>query len=91
MARVSVDGEPLKLSVDIFGRRTWFQVWRVDVGRVPLLLIDSEVPENDHVQRWYTSRLYEGGRALRLAQYALLGIGGVRVLRLSESSRASST
>jgi len=81
MARVSVDGEPLKLSVDIFGRETWFQVWRVDVGRVPLLLIDSEVPENDHVQRWYTARLYEGGRALRLAQYALLGIGGVRVLR----------
>jgi glycogen phosphorylase len=80
MARVSVDGKPLKLSVDIFGRRTWFQVWRVDVGRVPLLLIDSEVPENDQVQRWYTTRLYEGGRALRLAQYALLGIGGVRVL-----------
>jgi starch phosphorylase len=47
---------------------------------VPLLLIDSEVPENDHVQRWYTGRLYEGERALRLAQYALLGIGGVRVL-----------
>jgi starch phosphorylase len=81
MARVSVDGEPLKLSVDVFGRRTWFQVWRVNVGRVPLLLIDSEVPENDQVQRWYTSRLYEGERSLRLAQYALLGIGGVRVLR----------
>jgi starch phosphorylase len=81
MARVSVDGAPLKLSVDVFGRETWFQVWRVDVGRVPLLLIDSEVPENDHVQRWYTARLYEGERPLRLAQYALLGIGGVRVLR----------
>ena len=80
MARISVDGAPLKLSVDVFGRRTWFQVWRVDVGR-PLLLIDSEVPENDHVQRWYTARLYEGERPLRLAQYALLGIGGVRVLR----------
>jgi glycogen phosphorylase len=81
MARVSQDGEPLKLSVDIFGARTWFQVWRVDVGRVPLLLIDSEVPENDQVQRWYTARLYEGVRALRLAQYALLGIGGVRLLQ----------
>jgi len=81
MARVSVDGAPLKLSVDIFGRPTWFQLWRVDVGRVPLLLIDSEVPENDQVQRWYTSRLYEGERSLRLAQYALLGIGGVRALR----------
>jgi len=81
MARVSLDGEPLKLSVDVFGATTWFQVWRVDVGRVPLLLIDSEVPENDQVQRWYTARLYEGGRALRLAQYALLGMGGVRMLR----------
>jgi len=81
MARVSLDGAPLKLSIDIFGRPTWFQVWRVDVGRVPLLLIDSEVPENDQVQRWYTARLYEGEHALRLAQYALLGIGGVRALR----------
>lgn len=80
MARVDVDGEPLKLSVDVFGRETWFQVWRVDVGRVPLFLIDSQVPENDQVQRWYTARLYEGERSLRLAQYALLGIGGVRVL-----------
>jgi glycogen phosphorylase len=81
MARVSLDGKPLKLSVDVFGRETWFQVWRVDVGRVPLFLIDSQLPENDQVQRWYTARLYEGVRALRLAQYALLGIGGVRVLR----------
>jgi starch phosphorylase len=81
MARVSVDGKPLKLSVNVAGRETWFQVWRVDVGRVPLFLIDSQVPENDQVQRWYTARLYEGGRSLRLAQYSLLGIGGVRVLR----------
>lgn len=81
MARVTIGGKPLELSVDIFGRRTWFHVWRVDVGRVPLFLIDADVPENDQVQRWYTARLYEGNRALRLAQYALLGIGGVRVLR----------
>lgn len=81
MARVTIGGEPLKLSLDIFGERTWFQVWRVDVGRVPLFLIDSELPENDPVQRWYTARLYEGSRAIRLAQYALLGTGGVRVLR----------
>jgi len=82
MARVSVDGgKPLILSVDVFGRETWFQVWRVDVGRVPLFLIDSQVPENDQVQRWYSARLYEGSRALRLAQYALLGLGSVRVLR----------
>jgi starch phosphorylase len=81
MARVTVEGKPLKLAIPIFGRETWFQVWRVDVGRVPLLLIDAEVPENDHVQRWYTARLYEGSHAIRLAQYVLLGVGGIRVLR----------
>jgi starch phosphorylase len=81
LARVSVDGEPLRLSVDVFGATTWFQVWRVNVGTVPLLLLDTEVPENDLVQRWTTARLYEGNSAVRLAQYALLGIGGARVLR----------
>ncbi len=81
LAPVTMDGEPLKLAVEVFGAPTWFQVWRVDVGRVPLLLIDADVPENDRVQRWYTARLYEGDRALRLAQYTLLGIGSVRVLR----------
>jgi glycogen phosphorylase len=82
MARVTEDdGSPLLLSVDLFGHATVFQVWRVDVGRVPLLLLDTELPENDPVQRWTTARLYESNRALRLAQYGLLGIGGARVLR----------
>ena len=81
MARVTLDGKPLELSVDVYGRPTWFHVWRVDVGRVPLFLIDADVPRNDAVQRWYTARLYEGDRALRLAQYALLGVGGLRVLQ----------
>ena len=62
-------------------RRSRFQVWRVDVGRVPLLLLDAELPENDAVQRWTSARLYEGNRAVRLAQYGLLGIGGARVLQ----------
>ncbi len=76
MAPVTHDGVPLRLSVTIYGRETFFQVWRVDVGRVPLFLLDTDVPGNDPVQRWTTSRLYEGTRAVRLAQYALLGIGG---------------
>jgi glycogen phosphorylase len=81
MARVSEpDGGPLKLNVHVFGGETWFQIWRVQVGRVPLFLLDTEVPENDPVRRWTTARLYEGNRAIRLAQYALLGIGGVRAL-----------
>ena len=82
IARVTLpDGMPLHLAVKLFGADIAFRVWRVDVGRVPLLLLDSNVPENDPVQRWTTARLYDGGRAVRLAQYGLLGIGGVRVLR----------
>jgi len=82
MARVTDDdGRPLHLTVDLHGEQTAFQVWRVDVGRVPLLLLDTELPENDPVQRWTSARLYESNRALRLAQYGLLGVGGARVLR----------
>ena len=81
MARVSgLDGRPLRLEVQVDARRIAFEVWRVDVGRVPLLLLDAELPENDAVSRWTTARLYEGNRAVRLAQYGLLGIGGARVL-----------
>ena len=77
MARVTnADGSPLQLEVELFGAPLAFQVWRVDVGRVPLLLLDAELPENDAVQRWTTGRLYDGNRAVRLAQYGLLGIGG---------------
>ena len=82
MARVTgPDGVPLRLQVELHGLPTAVQAWRVDVGRVPLLLLDAELPENDPVQRWTSGRLYEGNRAVRLAQYGLLGIGGVRMLR----------
>src|SRR5205823_3022601 len=57
------------------------QVWRADVGRVPLYLLDANRPENERVDRWITSRVYVGDRRIRLAQYAVLGIGGIRVLR----------
>jgi starch phosphorylase len=57
------------------------QVWRVDVGRVPLYLLDTDLAVNSQRGRWITSRLYEGNRAIRLAQYAVLGVGGVRALR----------
>jgi glycogen phosphorylase len=82
MARVTEpDGAPVRLSLELAGAPLEFQIWRVDVGRVPLLLLDSEFPENDPVQRWTTGRLYEGNRAVRLAQYGLLGLGGARTLK----------
>jgi starch phosphorylase len=85
MARVTApDGTPLRLEVVLFGAPVSFQVWRVDVGRVPLLLLDAELRENDAVQRWTSGRLYEGNRAVRLAQYGLLGIGGARMLEALE-------
>jgi starch phosphorylase len=81
MARVSApDGTPLRLSVQLAGSEIFFDVWRVDIGRVPLLLLDTELPENDQIARWTTARLYEGNRAVRLNQYGILGIGGARVL-----------
>jgi glycogen phosphorylase len=76
------DGEPVTVSVPIGDREVIAQVWRVDVGRVPLLLLDADRPENDLTDRWITSRLYVGDAGMRLGQYALLGIGGVRALRL---------
>jgi starch phosphorylase len=75
------DGQPLRISVSLCGRRVTAQIWRIDVGRVPLFLLDSDVPENSRVDRWITSRLYVGDLETRLAQYALLGIGGIRALR----------
>ena len=75
------DGGLLTIGVPIAGRQVGCQVWRVNVGRVGLLLLDADVEGNDPVDRFITSRLYVSDPQVRLAQYALLGIGGVRVLR----------
>ncbi|HEY2041126.1 MAG TPA: alpha-glucan family phosphorylase [Jatrophihabitans sp.] len=57
------------------------QVWLASVGRVPLLLLDSDVEDNDAAARGVTDRLYGGGPEHRLVQELLLGVGGVRALR----------
>lgn len=75
------DGRPLTVAVPVEGRDVVAQVWRVDVGRVPLYLLDADRPENDRLARWLTTRLYDGEPVTRLGQYALLGIGGVRALQ----------
>jgi starch phosphorylase len=74
-------GRPLTVTVEVRGRPLTVQVWRLDVGRVALYLLDAERPENSRLDRWITSRLYVGDADTRLAQYVLLGVGGVRVLR----------
>lgn len=74
------DGVPITVTVAVADEDVTVQVWRVAVGRVPLYLLDTDVPVNSTVARWTASRLYEGNRAVRLAQYAVLGVGAVKML-----------
>lgn len=75
------DDTPLTVTVPINGEDVVAQIWRLDIGRVPLYLLDAERPENSHVARWTSSQLYVGDPVTRLAQYVLLGVGGMRALR----------
>ena len=75
------DGRPLTVTVPIHGEDVVAQIWRVDVGRVPLYLLDAERPENSRLARWISYQLYVGDPVTRLAQYLLLGVGGMRALR----------
>lgn len=79
------DGTATIISLPLPGDRVLnAQVWVAEVGRVPLLLLDSDVPENDDVSRQVTDRLYGGSAEHRLEQELLLGIGGVKALRAFE-------
>ena len=72
--------EPLKVAVEIADRLVWARVWRAQVGRISLYLLDSALPENDHAAQRITNELYGGGPEERLSQELLLGIGGMRAL-----------
>lgn len=63
------------------GRTLSARIWQASVGRVPLLLLDTDIPENEDELRTVTDRLYGGGGEHRLLQELLLGIGGVRALK----------
>ncbi|HME90759.1 MAG TPA: alpha-glucan family phosphorylase, partial [Myxococcaceae bacterium] len=73
-------GAPLTISLPLRGERVVARVWRADIGRIPLFLLDTDVPENSPLARWISAQLYVGNREVRLMQYALLGAGGVRAL-----------
>ncbi|HET9879140.1 MAG TPA: alpha-glucan family phosphorylase [Candidatus Limnocylindria bacterium] len=75
------DGLPLMVSVEMPGRAVQAAVWVAHVGRVPLLLLDTDVPVNDPSDRPITHILYVRGREMRLCQEIMLGVGGVRALR----------
>ncbi|HYO99460.1 MAG TPA: alpha-glucan family phosphorylase, partial [Pyrinomonadaceae bacterium] len=74
-------GAPLRVELEIRGRLVRFQAWQVEVGRVKLYLLDSNLEENDHIDRLITGHLYGGDRETRCVQEMVLGIAGVRLLR----------
>lgn len=75
------DGNPIKISVPMPGRELYAVIWKVQVGRVPLYLLDTNIPENTRDEdRDLTDRLYGGDRRTRIRQEILMGIGGIRAL-----------
>jgi len=82
IALLGEDGKPLTISVDLPGRSVAARIWQVQVGRVNLYLLDSNVPENSPEDQSLTARLYSNDLEIRISQEILLGMGGVRALRL---------
>src|SRR5258708_22797737 len=77
---IKADGTPLTISLPVRGERVTARIWSAGVGRVPLFLLDTDVAENSPLARWIGAELYVGDPDVRLMQYALLGVGGVRAL-----------
>jgi glycogen phosphorylase len=74
------DGSPLAISVPFPGREVWARIWRIQVGRVPVYLLDTNIPQNSAEDRQITGRLYGGDNDMRIRQEMVLGIGGLRAL-----------
>jgi starch phosphorylase len=75
------DGHEIVVEVQLPGRMVYAKVWKIQVGRVPLYLMDTDIHPNAHPDRHLSARLYGGDREMRLSQEMVLGIGGVRTLR----------
>jgi starch phosphorylase len=80
-AVVDGKGERVVCEVEIGMNRVAFQAWRINVGRVPVYLLDTNRPENEQHFRDLTLRVYGGDSTTRIMQEILLGIGGTRLLR----------
>ncbi|MEA9987134.1 MULTISPECIES: alpha-glucan family phosphorylase [Subtercola] len=77
------DGSPAQVVLALPDDRALYaRIWQAQVGRIRLLLLDTDIPDNDEDLRGVTDRLYGGGGEHRLLQELLLGIGGVRALKI---------
>ena len=74
------NGEPMILEVPYPGRTVYANIWKVNVGRVPLYLMDTDIPQNSEWDRSITHQLYGGDWENRMKQEYLLGIGGIMML-----------
>ncbi len=81
VAAKDANGRQVIVEVELPGRSVYAQVWRIQVGRVPLFLMDTDIDANAPADRELAAHLYGGDRELRLIQEYVLGIGGVRTLR----------
>ena len=75
------DDEPLIIEVDFPGRKVFAQIWRVQVGRVQLYLLDTNIAQNRDADQNITDELYGGNDENRIQQEIMLGIGGIRALK----------
>ncbi len=78
---VGPDGSEILINVDLPGRTVYAKVWRIQVGRIPIFLMDTDVERNAPQDRELSARLYGGDREMRISQEIVLGIGGVRAVR----------
>jgi starch phosphorylase len=78
---LDAQGQPLVCELDIALSRVKFKAWRVNVGRVPVYLLDANVADNELTHRDLTLHVYGGDSNTRIMQEMLLGIGGVKLLR----------
>jgi len=72
--------QPLYVSVTILGRTVWAKVWELQIGRIKLYLLDTDIQQNSQEDRLITEQLYGGDLEMRIRQEIVLGIGGVRTL-----------
>lgn len=80
------DGNPLTVRVEFPSRNVAARIWRLQVGRVPLYLLDTNLLQNEAEDRAITSELYGGDQEMRIKQELMLGIGGVRALEALQLS-----
>lgn len=80
VAAKDATGRDVQIEVELPGRSVYAKVWRIQVGRVPLFLMDTDIDANAPADRELAARLYGGDHEMRLIQEFVLGIGGVRVL-----------